>query len=174
MSRVLFISDLHIGHKNILNFSGGLRQGTTIEEHDKWLLNSISSAVTKRDILYILGDLTWTEEEGLERIGQLPGRKFLVRGNHDERFNAADLLSVFDDVFGLVKYKGAWLSHAPIHPDELRGKINIHGHVHNNSIRNGDSGVDHRYVNVCVEALDGTPISYQHIVDGTYQSIRRC
>lgn len=174
MSRVLFISDLHIGHKNILNFSGPLRQGTTIEEHDNWLLGRINAHVTKRDILYILGDLAWTGEEGLERIGQLPGRKFLVRGNHDERFNAADLLGVFDDVFGLVKYKGAWLSHAPIHPDELRGKINIHGHVHNNSIRDGNSGVDPRYINVCVEALEGFPISYQDIINGTYASIRRC
>lgn len=33
-------------------------------------------------------------------------------------------------VYSLVKYKGFWLSHAPIHPEELRGCKNIHGHCH--------------------------------------------
>jgi calcineurin-like phosphoesterase family protein len=75
-----------------------------------------------------------------------------VLGNHDI-FPISEYQKYFTKIHGLTKYKGFWLSHAPIHSEELRGKINIHGHVHNKII------VDPRYRSVCVEALNGKPIS---------------
>jgi calcineurin-like phosphoesterase family protein len=73
-------------------------------------------------------------------------KKVLVLGNHDI-LTTQEYLSVFDEVQGLVKKYGMWISHAPVHPNELRGKYNVHGHVHYASIE------DDRYFNVCPEVL---------------------
>ena len=56
-----------------------------------------------------------------------------------------------------VKYKEFWLSHAPIHPEELRDRINIHGHVHYKNID------DARYFNVSCENIGFKPISLENI-----------
>ena len=66
-------------------------------------------------------------------------------------------------MFGLYKYKEFWLSHAPIHPCELRGKRNIHGHVHQNHVMDEHHKRDNRYINVCVENTDGAPVSLDKI-----------
>lgn len=174
MCQVKFISDLHISHKNVLNFSPQHRlNADSIESHDLMLMHLIRNSVTKRDRLYILGDLI-LGDASLDIFDSIPCDKILVRGNHDDRFNASDFLTVFKDVLGIVLYKKHWLTHCPIHPDELRGKGNIHGHVHTNSIRDHYHQPDPRYINVCVEALDGVPIAYQDIINGTYNRIRRC
>lgn len=175
MSNVYFISDLHLKHVNALKWAGPYRPGPDIFYHDMVLIDNIKK-LSKNDVLYILGDIVLGSGglEDLLRLNEAPCRKMLVRGNHDDRFTTKELLMVFEEVYGIVKYKKAWLSHAPIHPSELRGNINIHGHVHMNSVRDHYHQYDERYVNVCVEALGGKPISYQKIIDGTYNKIRRC
>lgn len=142
MSNVWFTSDLHFGHKNIHKF----REGVDSEEENRHtIIRHWNRLVTKRDDVYILGDVAFNGET-LTELSKLLGRKFLVRGNHDD-FSARTYLQTFEDVFGLKSYKGFWLSHAPIHPNELRYKVNIHGHVHSNTIP------DKRYFNVSVDNL---------------------
>ena len=137
---VWFCSDLHFGHKNIQKY----RHHVTSEEHNRQLIvDDWHKHVTKRDDVYVLGDACFTTET-IDTFKQLPGRKFLVRGNHDY-LQTSKYLHYFEEVYGLLKYKEFWLSHAPIHPDELRGRVNLHGHVHYNSIN------DKRYFNCCVE-----------------------
>lgn len=159
ISEVYFCSDLHIGHKNIANF----RKEMTSEQNNRDVIKSHwDSIVSKRDLVWVLGDAAFTEE-AIDWIGTLSGHKRLVRGNHDD-LPIQSYLKVFEEVYGLVKYKGLWLSHAPIHPDELRGKPNLHGHVHYHSIKEqvtdstGFNVVssqfdDKRYLNCCVENL---------------------
>lgn len=124
------------------------------------MVSNYKSVVNKRDIVWFLGDILF-EEKYLEVLADLPGTKNLILGNHDtdRKVNTEQLVKVFDSVHGLVKYKDAWLSHAPIHPCELRGRINIHGHMHYQTVG------DKNYVNVCVEHTGMTPIKYQKIVD---------
>lgn len=154
-NHAFFISDLHFGHNRILHFSP-LRGGGTTDEHNEWLVDRWNSRVQKRDVVYVLGDVAFGKE-ALRYIPMLRGNKRLVAGNHDcyapELYQEAG----FKLLPGLFRYKEFWLSHAPIHPDELRGKRNIHGHVHASSID------DSRYINVCVEALDGVPVSLEEI-----------
>lgn len=152
---VWFCSDLHFGHKNI----GKLRDyveteaGNVAKISKDWLLS-----VTKRDRVYVLGDACFTTD-GLKSLASLPGEKILVRGNHDN-LSTVEYLTVFSEVYGLLKYKEFWLSHAPIHPDELRGKVNLHGHVHYATIRkpfnpttDTKQEIDDRYFNCCPENL---------------------
>lgn len=163
MSKVYFTSDLHFGHKNLLNFSPK-RGGIDSESHDEWLIEEINKVIHKRDILWILGDVAFgnpgTKEkprEGwyhLSKVGQLHGTKKLVLGNHDDMPIEA-YQQYFQEIFGFKGYKGLWLSHAPIHPNELRDRLNVHGHVHHHTIP------DNKYYNVCVEEnmiRTGTPV----------------
>jgi hypothetical protein len=57
-----------------------------------------------------------------------------------------ELVNVYDEVHALLKYKEFWLSHAPLSEVELRGKRNIHGHVHANSLP------DIKYLNTSVDS----------------------
>lgn len=72
-----------------------------------------------------------------------------------------------NDIQALGKQTGGgkkfWLSHCPLHPEELRGRLNIHGHVHTNSVR------DQRYINVSFE-MSKTPIPLEDIVSGKFQT----
>lgn len=164
MSIVYFISDLHLGHKNILNFAGDFRDGDTIEEHDYILQTRWNLTVKKRDLVYVLGDVAFTTEK-LQWFGEtFNGRKILVRGNHDN-LNEGLYRQYFEKILGLWKYKGFWLSHCPIHKDELRGSPSIHGHVHHNPIRDPYHQIDKRYKSVCVEANRGWPQTLDQIKD---------
>lgn len=139
---VWFCSDLHFGHKNIQKF----RSFISSEEENRKLISAWwTDLVTKKDDVYVLGDACFTTET-IDTFKTLPGRKFLIRGNHD-CLQTSKYLQYFDEVYGLLKYKEFWLSHAPIHPDELRGKINLHGHVHYQTL------TDKRYFNCCVENI---------------------
>jgi calcineurin-like phosphoesterase family protein len=155
VSRVFFISDLHLGHRSILQFAGPLRGGTTVDEHDEWLVNQWNSVVGNRDLVWVLGDVAFDIDK-MPLLAQMKGRKKLVRGNHD-KFDLGVYLKYFDDVHGLVKYRDFWLSHAPIHPSELRGRKNIHGHTHHTCIPSPD------YVNVSVEQLYGVPVTFEKV-----------
>jgi len=158
MYKVFFISDLHLGHKNILNFAQGHRGGETVDEHDRWLVEQWNSVVlNKKDVVYVLGDIAFDKEK-LKLIGQMNGNKVLLMGNHDH-YTLEEYQKYFYKIIWFQKYKGFWLSHCPIHPDELRGRYNIHGHVHQKSIQ------DRRYINVCVEVLGGTPIEFSKIAE---------
>lgn len=171
MSKVYFISDIHFHHKNILKFSGQWRDGDNIDEHNQIIVTRWNTTVNKRDIVYVLGDVCMGKD--LSILGELTGTKILVLGNHDDH-NVRDYLSYFQDIRGIFGYKGFWVSHAPIHPAELRNKKNIHGHVHSSSIKNEYGEYDKRYINVCCEVNHGYPIPFEDIIDGTYWNYKRC
>lgn len=176
---VYFISDLHFGHKNVLKFEPVLRSGNTFEENMFNIGRNWENLVGKRDLVWVLGDCAFTQE-GFDLLKSLPGRKKLIRGNHDTYFKTEQWLEIFETVESLVSYKGYWLSHCPVHPDELRGKHNIHGHVHSNSIMH-NTGIafrvmerDPRYINVCCEAVNDRPVFLDDIRDGTYWEDTKC
>ena len=52
-----FISDLHLGHKNVLKFDN--RPFINIEEHDKTIIDNWNSKVNDKDDVYVLGDISW-------------------------------------------------------------------------------------------------------------------
>ena len=158
MSRVFGTSDWHLGHKAILKYR---KCFTTIEEHDRTLIENHKRAVRKNDTTYFFGDMCFTEES-LELIEELKGKKILIQGNHDGQYikDKRKLWEVFDDIIALKNYKGVWFSHCPIHESELRGKYNIHGHTHSAIVD------DHRYFNICVEQTDYKPLQIKEVIEG--------
>lgn len=163
MSEIFFIADLHLGHKRILEFSGDFREGNNVEEHDDWIISQWNSRVSKRDTVWVLGDVAFSRE-ALSRVSELKGYKRLVLGNHD-RYHAGDYLEYFNTIHGIVRYKKFWLSHAPIHSDHLRGLRNIHGHLHEHLVKADNGTPDEDYINVSVEQLNGIPISMDEIIN---------
>lgn len=154
MTTTWFCSDLHWGHKNIGKFRTPLVSSERENRHrikQEW-----KNLVNKKDDVYIVGDFCF-DMEILPEILDMPGhKKYLVRGNHDT-FDLGCYSKYFTNIYGLLKYKEFWVSHAPIHPCELRGKKNLHGHVHHASVRKStnsvDDELDNRYLNLCPENL---------------------
>jgi len=159
MSKVLFIGDLHLDHGNVHKFRKEFVSDTHHHEH---VMEKVLMTVNKKDLLYLMGDSAFSRS-AIELLKEIKGRVILVKGNHDYP-NSRYFLDVVEEVHGITKYKRAWLTHCPIHPAELWGKFNIHGHVHQNTILTDTGEIDARYVNVCAENIDYTPISFADIV----------
>lgn len=156
MSKKFVISDLHLGHPNICDYSNGLRGGMNSNEHDKWLIDQWNSVVTKQDLVFILGDVA-LNRKALHLVKKLKGTKHLAKGNHDIESLQA-YMEYFGAIYGIHNYRRTfWMSHAPVHPGSLRGMYNLHGHTHQNSVKLPDGSLDPRYINCCVEMNYGVP-----------------
>ena len=163
MSEVFHAGDLHFGHENIIRFRpniGGI-QVTNEEEHREAVIQLWNETVSKKDTVWIHGDAIF-KECLLWDLRRLNGNKNLILGNHD--VSLKDWYGI-NKVCGFERYKSTWLSHAPIHPAELRGKVNIHGHVHYATIRTDSGDIDRRYFNVSLENINGRPISHDAILE---------
>lgn len=159
-----FISDLHLGHVNVLRFRS---QFQTIDQHDKHIVNSILSTVKPKDTLWILGDviLHAYSMHYLRQISDNVGHLKIVLGNHDGERKAAPTLNDLSCVARLYTYTPVGkddnflLSHVPVDPCNLiyQQKWNIHGHCHN--------GYEptNQHFNVTCEKLDYKPISLKQI-----------
>jgi calcineurin-like phosphoesterase family protein len=153
MSNVLFLGDLHAGHKAIAKYRTEFRDE---QDHFEFMEGQYHKRVTKRDKCFFMGDAVFSKER-LDQIAKWPGQKVLICGNHDtENISMRELTEVFD-VHALMKYKEFWLSHAPMHTIELRGKCNIHGHVHQFTVP------DKRYFNTSLENIGFELISLHEI-----------
>ena len=86
LNRIFFTADLHFGHRNILRYQTD-RPFTDHDDtaaRDAWLLDLWRSTVDKKDMVYLLGDLTFFKSEDVRHLQEkLPGRKYLISGNHD-------------------------------------------------------------------------------------------
>lgn len=163
MAQVRFIADLHFGHINMANKRGF----ATVEEHDEYIITQWNSVVHKRDITYILGDVTMESAKSYPLLDRLNGMKKIVLGNHDRPSDIPELLKYVQSIAGMIRYKGIWLSHSPIHPMELEHRVGriIHGHIHENLVErwvtflgfNLFKRIDRRYHCVSCEHVGYTP-----------------
>jgi calcineurin-like phosphoesterase family protein len=168
MAQVRFIADLHLGHTNM-----AIKRGfATVEEHDEHIIAKWNSVVYKRDIVYILGDITMEKSAPYHLLDRLNGTKYVILGNHDRRQDVKKLLEHVESVAGMVQYKGIMLTHCPIHPMELdyRFKHNIHGHIHEKQVmiaRDNWGEIiwekDERYICVSCERVDYTPKTLEEL-----------
>ena len=148
MARVYVISDPHFGHE----FMARHRGFDSAEQMDNFIVEQYNSVVSKKDLVYILGDITM-EKGNYDILDRLNGKKRVVLGNHDMPQHTTRLAEKVLSVSGAIKYNGYILTHIPIHDTEVdRFRGNIHGHVHENTIN------DPRYINVCCEVLDYKPM----------------
>lgn len=175
MAKVFFTSDLHFGHKNLCE---NLRN-MTYEESDELIIRNWNKVVSKKDIVYILGDIVMENPSNLVTLKQLKGIIRVIGGNHDDRKVCKTLNDMGIIVMGCLHYKGFICTHIPVHPSELgKDKFigNIHGHIHlgetfktdenNNQINweyKPENIKDYRYINVNTEYNNYTPVPFEYI-----------
>ena len=146
MDQIYFTADLHFGHPNILKHSPKRPFSDTVDivAHDEWLLDLWCSTVDKRDTIHILGDLTFLKSEEARRLlEKLPGRKFLIEGNHDGSIRAYH--NYFKEVYQIkeMRFKptvapylkedySVVMCHYPMVTwnQKPRGSVMLHGHSH--------------------------------------------
>lgn len=135
--RIFYISDVHFGHKNVIDFDG--RPFSDIEEMDRSLIERWNRKVGEEDHVYIVGDFAYRNEKGEEwYLQQLRGHKHLVIGNHDQRLmkneeamrhieSAEKMQHVADNGthiclchFPIAEWNGYYKAHT-----------HIYGHIHN-------------------------------------------
>ncbi len=176
---IWFISDHHFNHANILtfkdNFGRLIRPGfKDIEHMNEHLIQQHNKVVEKGDKVYFGGDIGRHVAPFLLRMN---GRKRLILGNHDDKLDPG-VFKCFDKVlswrfFGDQQHRFV-VSHYPLHPmsfeyrgakrgsEMKKGCFNLHGHIHEKMVMK-DGQPDLRYLNICVEKLDYTPISMEEV-----------
>ena len=164
MSIVRFIADLHLSHQNMATRRGF----SSIEEHDEHIIAKWNSVVSKRDVTYILGDVTMEKSSPYPLLDRLNGIKHIVLGNHDRRQDTKKLFDYAESICGMINYKGVFLTHCPMHSDELNYGIvkNIHGHIHDKVVMkmlDGWEVPDERYFCVSCEQVDYLPKSLEDL-----------
>ena len=167
------ISDHHFGHTNSwekfkLADGSPLRPFTSNDEMNQTMIDRHNAKVKEHDAVYFLGDVVINRKH-LHLVKQLNGRKILIRGNHDI-FRDEDYREVgFEQIHGVRVFVDKFImSHIPLHPDCVTGRfrVNVHGHLHANQVMTGyypDQTIDPRYLCVCVEQTDFTPLHFDEV-----------
>lgn len=132
----LYISDLHFGHRNCINFDH--RPFLDVGEMDNILIKLWNSRVDEDDNVYIIGDFAYRNEKTADwYLRQLKGRKHLVVGNHDgETLKNEKAMAYFESVDKMMHVtdgdKQISLCHFPIAEwnGYHRGSWHVYGHIH--------------------------------------------
>ena len=141
MGRLLFLADIHLGSERIIRLCH--RPFKSIDEQDEIISSNWKRAVKEDDTVYLLGDLAEGDWKRVIRIlSDLPGRKVLVFGNHDDEESLAQYkkAGTFEAIipYGKVEQdqNEIILFHYPIMDWENRqfGSILIYGHIHNKDL----------------------------------------
>ena len=154
---VLVISDLHLGHENVIEYSN--RPFDDVDEMNSVLWANLTAALAPENVLVVVGDMAMARainEETRQKIRSLTCRhRHLVFGNHDLTGAGQLRAEGFDDVWSLMVSGGEppliW-THYPLN-EVPAGYVNIHGHVHDSPPRPSP------HINVSVEQLDYRPVS---------------
>jgi calcineurin-like phosphoesterase family protein len=158
--KVYIWSDLHLGHANIIKYCD--RPFADVEAMNKALLHAWRMIVKPMDTIINLGDVSLkTNKEHLSEIlGNLPGYKILILGNHDRKRSVKWWMETgFDEVYKypIVYEEQFILSHQIVELAKDSPFVNIHGHSHQRKMDNP------RYVNVCVEMTGYKPVLFETI-----------
>ncbi|MBQ9016231.1 MAG: metallophosphoesterase [Firmicutes bacterium] len=86
------IGDLHLHFQSEVR-SKSQRRDRRWKKHEEKLRKNCASMISEDDTLVLVGDHSWGRklaecEEDFQYIRELPGRKILIRGNHDHFWDA--------------------------------------------------------------------------------------
>lgn len=131
-----YISDLHIGHENVIRFDK--RPFVDLTEMHRAIVDRWNGAVAGNDTVYILGDFVWAKQSMWPFfVEPLAGKKVLIRGNHDPKQFTKEVRRLFCDIrdYEEIDDEGRHviLSHYPMpfhHYTFLDGCWMLYGHVH--------------------------------------------
>lgn len=177
---IFFTSDLHFGHKNIINFCN--RPWKTTEEMDEALIANWNSVVGEKDIVFDLGDFAFaTSGRWKDILQRLNGKHYLILGNHDVvRWPSDKTMQLFERVeqqmIIYIDNRCIYLNHYPYlcyggswkNPEQAVWQL--YGHVH--TCPNSSGADDERMIykfpyqyDVGVDNNNYTPVSFKQVKD---------
>lgn len=159
-----FTADAHFFHKEVLAFER--RPFNTVEEMNEVIVHRWNILVSKKDDIYILGDLSFGKKaETTALLKLLNGRKYLIKGNHDDlNLEQKELFVWVKDYHKLkVDNRKYILFHYPIYAwdGKDKGSIHLHGHTHGNS--HDDIELKNK-INVGMDLWSYAPVSIDEIL----------
>lgn len=170
MANIFFSSDNHYNHSNFLTFlrNDGVTkirpEFADVDEMNEVMIERHNSVVGLYDKWYCMGDLfigkgRVSREKFHEIMPRLNGKKRLILGNHDD-LKMAEYSQHFEKIMESRRMDAMLFTHRPafLGSVESHVKASVHGHIHEQNIN------DPRYLNLSVEQINYTPISYEDIV----------
>lgn len=159
-SKTWLITDTHWNHEMLI------REGHRPPDFNERIKAQWKRLVQPHDLVYHLGDVILGMNGTLGSIlSDLPGTKFLVRGNHDHESNGWYLRHGFSFVAQGILHGGVWLTHAPQTQLPDGAVLNVHGHLHNDHVR-AAALPEHCKVLV-LEDTDYAPVEFDKFVGFT-------
>lgn len=146
-------------------------------DHEVMMTKRWQQSVKPTDTVLHLGDLFMGGREAYDMFAtkvapNLPGRKFIVLGNHDKKKYDYEALGFTVIKPFMLKYRNWTVSfdHYPkrLHANERR--IHVHGHIHNHGYSHDTMTRDFN-VNVSVEMLDYRPVRMTRLLNREIQTL---
>lgn len=173
MKNFWMVSDTHINHANILNFTrrdgSPLRVFDDVNHMNETIIQNWNSVVKPGDRVWHLGDVYFGKDfEKVDSIlSRLNGKKALILGNHDDP-KCPVLQKHFEKIvmWRIFKDMQTVLTHTPIYlgNDDIRKyNFNVHGHIHAGQIN------DPRYLNISVEETNYFPVNIEETIRKTFK-----
>lgn len=137
-----FTADLHLGHQKIIPICN--RPFANVDEMDEELTKRWNSVVSKKDIVYVLGDFAMFKKEPnvdsmkkyRRAFQRLNGSRYLVLGNHDHMSREVYrecFKEVYDGIVDkIIDHQKVTLCHYPMMSwnCSCHGSWLFHGHAH--------------------------------------------
>ena len=163
------LTDPHFFHLKLVT------KGYRPAGYEDLIRSSWLSLVLPSDVVYCLGDVCHSRQaEAHEQyVRPMPGRKILVRGNHDKQRDEWYLSHGWDEVHDAVTVwvngRPVLLSHIP-QPDNGKFSINVHGHFHNDLHRASEPEMVaircHKHRLLALECVNYKLVKLEDFVEG--------
>lgn len=130
MGKVYLISDTHLKHSKVATYCQRPENFTELIDE------RVKATVGASDFLIHVGDVGIDKANGpdgfMKTVAAWPGKKFLVRGNHDHKSALYYMSNGFDWAGDALLFRGVWFTHHPwTDPLPAGANVNVHGHLHN-------------------------------------------
>jgi calcineurin-like phosphoesterase family protein len=124
--KVYLVSDTHFNHAKIETYC------KRPENFTELIIHNWQRIVKPEDLVIHIGDVFIGKAEGWKQIYPLlPGKKILVRGNHDKHPCLWYMENGFDIALDAMIFRHTWITHRPAQSLPKHTYLNIHGHLHN-------------------------------------------
>lgn len=161
MPETFFTADSHFGHANIIRLCN--RPFADIAEHDRVLVDSWNAVVQPQDIVWHLGDFSYSKHPKATRrvFEQLNGHKRLVLGNHDFRGGTKFLPWESVQHYAETSIEGVRIVMfhygMRVWPGMHHGSVMLYGHSHGRLPGNAQS------MDVGVDVMGFAPVTWPQI-----------
>jgi calcineurin-like phosphoesterase family protein/2'-5' RNA ligase len=168
---IYFISDLHLDHSNIIHYCARPFLSSNVNEMNEVLLNNWNNVVHDTNTIYFLGDLAFGRGARPAEywLSKLNGKIQFIHGNHEYGVNNSQDYAILNHHFHRFL-----LIHDPKHLPIQWNEWIIHGHKHNDDVKNYPFiNGEKKTINVSAELVNYRPVSLDYILSLDLDSIER-